>query len=346
MARSAVAAGISRADDGEVTPTDSDRRAVLPSRAGHVVSCRLVPWPGQSPGPAAPAPTRAHLDSPLRFLIVDDAASTRRLLRAVLEHSPRFEVAGEADNGAIAIERAAMLQPDVVLLDLSMPLADGASALGDLLRAAPSTRVIVLSSSGAERAAPLLAAGATAFIPKGLNPFELLERLGRILGREAAVLEPEVASDLPREEAPAVPPDVPVAGPAPTPPQLRPRAVICDDDPMARRLVAEVLTSSNVDVIAETNVVPNLLSVVEMAKPELIVLDLWLEGIPGSSALPELRRLSPRSLVFVYSAYEEWSGKALAAGAAAFIAKPNFHLLGEAIQRLTPRPMLVATAAP
>ncbi|MCW3031113.1 MAG: two-component response regulator [Solirubrobacterales bacterium] len=305
----------------------------------------MVPWPAGQAGEAVPLPPRAAvLESPTRFLIVDDAASTRRLLRAVLEHCPQFEVAGEAENGAVAVERAAMLQPDVVLLDLSMPLADGASVLGSLLRAAPSTRVIILSSSGASRAAPLLEAGATAFLPKGLYPFELLERLGNILGRRV-ILKSEVIPDESADEPTDTPTDQltddwndpPVAVAPPAPPQVRPRAVVCDDDPMTRRLVAELLAKCDIDVIAETNVVPGLLSVVEIAKPELVVLDLWLEGVTGASALPQLRGISPRSLVVVYSAYAEWNAKALAAGAAAFVAKPNFYLLGKAIQGLAPR---------
>ncbi|MCU1352723.1 MAG: DNA-binding response regulator [Acidimicrobiales bacterium] len=327
-------------------------RSVLPEILPTTESWAAPPAPDAVPAPMPAVPAR-----PVRFLIVDDAASTRHLLRAVLEHCPQFAVAGEADNGVIAVERAVMLQPDVILLDLSMPVADGSSVLGQLLRAAPNARVIVLSSTDPACAAPLLAAGASAFLPKGLYPFDLIERLGRILGR-GVTLQPEgpadvpdemaddVAVDAPVDEAPEVASHEPIADTAPTPPSVRPRAVICDDDPMVRRLVAELLASSDVDVIAETSVVPNLLTVVDLSQPELVVLDLWLEGITGTSALPEIHRISPRTLVFVYSAYEEWSDKAMAGGAAAFVAKPNFHLLDEAIRRLAPRSVPTAVSVP
>jgi DNA-binding NarL/FixJ family response regulator len=105
----------------------------------------------------------------------------------VLESSPRFDVAGEAKDGATAVGLAEELQPDVILLDLRMPVADGWSALRALVQVAPNTRVIILSGSHAARAAPLLAAGATAVLAKDLPPSELLERMGSILGHSATV---------------------------------------------------------------------------------------------------------------------------------------------------------------
>lgn len=147
-----------------------------------------------------------ELESPARVLIVDDAASTRRLLRGVLEYCPHFDVAGEADNGATAIEMAEVLQPDVILLDLSMPVIDGSTALGDLVRVAPNARVIVLSAMKPKAATSLLATGATAFIPKQLPPFELLERLGSILGLPVAL--PRTTPADTDAAVPALPDDV------------------------------------------------------------------------------------------------------------------------------------------
>jgi DNA-binding NarL/FixJ family response regulator len=240
----------------------------------------------------------------------------------VLDYCPQFDVAGEADNGATAIELARALQPDVVLLDISMPVLDGSGALCGLVSAAPNAQIVVLSGMDKSGAQALLEAGAAAFLPKGLAPFELLERLGSILGRRVT---------LQREAASAGSPS-----PAPAPsPRAQPQAAICDDDPMARRLIAQVLANCGIPVVAETDVVPNLLSVVEVANPELVILDLWLEGTTGTSALPEIRRTSPSTLVVVYSAHEHWSGKSLAAGAAAFVAKPNFDELEVVIRRLT-----------
>lgn len=272
-------------------------------------------------------PTESHLSWPRRVLIVDDAASTRRLLRAVLE-AGGFDVAGEADNGSSAIEQARELQPDVVLLDICMPGADGSSALSGLLQAAPNARVIVLSGMDPKRvAAPLLEGGATGFVPKGLPPFELLDRIATIL-------------DTPSQGAvtsgSTVPDSRPAADPATASARQHPRGVVCEDNAMTRRLVSEVLESCDVDVIAATETGPNLLSVVDLAQPDIVVLDLWLPGTPGLTLLPELHKRAPRAVVIVYSAYEESKDTALAAGAAAFVAKPHFDELAERIRRLYP----------
>ena len=269
------------------------------------------------------SPQAPDLEWPLRVLIVDDAASTRLLLRTLLEHAGGFDVCGEADNGDVAVELAADLQPDVVLLDLSMPVAGGSGALSDLLAVAPRAKVIILSGMDPTVAAPLADHGATAFIPKGLPPFELLDRLQAALGRAIDPSPPEV-------------PPTPMP-PTPEPPprdEGLPQAVICDDDPTTRRLVGRVLETCALEVVAETAMVPALLAAVRAAQPDLIVLDLWLEGTSGTSALPEISRLSPATRVVVYSGHETWADDARAAGAHAFVAKPDFRLLEETIRRL------------
>lgn len=128
----------------------------------------------------------AHGDgsSAVRIVIADDLGSTRRYLRAVIEECPELEVAGEAADGAAAVALAEALQPDVVLLDISMPILDGADALAAVMRVAPGAQVVLLSGMEAEVVQPLLAAGASGFVPKGVPPTELIGRLGDILGRD------------------------------------------------------------------------------------------------------------------------------------------------------------------
>ncbi|MEY2571594.1 MAG: hypothetical protein QOE63_1944 [Acidimicrobiaceae bacterium] len=259
---------------------------------------------------------------PTRFLVVDDAASTRRFLRTVLGCCPRFEVVGEADDGTTAIQMARELQPDVVLLDLAMPRMDGATALADVRRAAPAALVIILTGADRAGAPALLAAGATAFISKGLPPFELLEQLGALLDEHESTTRPPSMPGMPADAA------------ALSPMAKKPRAVLCDDDAMSRHLVGQVLTNCGASVVAETDAVPAMLSVIEMSQPDLVVLDLWLEGTSGQTALPEIRRLSPKTAVIVYSAHEGWEGAALAGGAVAFVAKPHFDKLEQQIRLL------------
>jgi DNA-binding NarL/FixJ family response regulator len=120
-----------------------------------------------------PPETRA-----LRVLLVDDAETLRHVLALCLGDEEGFEVVAEAGDGRNAVELARRTQPDVVLLDLAMPVMDGFEALPLIRQAAPDARVIVHSSCDevgtAER---LLAAGAYAFVEKGLDPDLLVARL-------------------------------------------------------------------------------------------------------------------------------------------------------------------------
>jgi DNA-binding NarL/FixJ family response regulator len=125
---------------------------------------------------------RCVTTQPLRVLIVDDAPSTRRIVRAVLERSRDFDVVGEASDGRWAIEMSEALQPDLVLLDLFMPFVNGIKALKKVLRGAPRAKVVVFSGMKSVTQEQMIDAGAVGFIAKGITPTELLDRLGAILG--------------------------------------------------------------------------------------------------------------------------------------------------------------------
>jgi DNA-binding NarL/FixJ family response regulator len=119
--------------------------------------------------------------TPSRVLVVDDAVELRELLVLLLEMEDDFVVVGEAGNGAEGIEEAARLQPDLILLDLAMPVMDGLAALPRLRSAAPDTKVVVFSgfdSVAVEREAR--SAGAHGYIEKGVAVLEVVERLRRI----------------------------------------------------------------------------------------------------------------------------------------------------------------------
>ena len=103
-------------------------------------------------------------------MIVDDNALVRRLLREQLTARGALDVVGEAGDALTAVQLAAEIAPDLVVLDLSMPGSDGFSTIGDLLAAAPGTRVVVMSGYSADEMADrVLAAGAVAYLEKGLR---------------------------------------------------------------------------------------------------------------------------------------------------------------------------------
>jgi len=118
--------------------------------------------------------------APIRVLVADDTATMRLLLRRTLEASKAFEVVGEASDGAEAVDLAATLQPDMVLLDLSMPVLGGMEAIPRICRCAPDTRVVVLSSFTPDHmGAQAVAKGAAAFLEKQQRPDDLVASLLR-----------------------------------------------------------------------------------------------------------------------------------------------------------------------
>jgi DNA-binding NarL/FixJ family response regulator len=122
-----------------------------------------------------------------RVLIVDDHPLTREALASLLtQHG--FEIAGQANDGAEAIELAAELAPNLVLLDLTMPGMDGLTALARIREAAPACEVVVLTASGTEE--NLLAAiraGAAGYLLKSEPPERIASFLRGVADGEAAL---------------------------------------------------------------------------------------------------------------------------------------------------------------
>src|SRR5436190_745794 len=117
-------------------------------------------------------------DGPIRFLLCDDVAAFRALVRYSLEDEPDIEVVGEAGDGLGGVRMAAELQPDVVLLDLSMPDCDGLEAIPALRRSVPHAAVVALSGFTADRMAqPVIASGAIAYLEKGVALGEIINAI-------------------------------------------------------------------------------------------------------------------------------------------------------------------------
>lgn len=132
-----------------------------------------------------PAPT---VNGAIGVLICDDLAAMRMLLGVAIELRQGLRVVGEARDGNEAVAEAERLQPDVVLLDLSMPRRTGLDALPEIRRAAPATRVIVLSgflaSTIAEQALEL---GAARYIEKGADPDVIADAIEAVVSQSPSV---------------------------------------------------------------------------------------------------------------------------------------------------------------
>ncbi|MEY2473953.1 MAG: hypothetical protein QOK28_3282 [Actinomycetota bacterium] len=117
-----------------------------------------------------------------RVLLVDDARDIRVLLRRVFNADGSYEVVGEAVDGEAAIALADELTPDVVVLDLAMPVMDGLEALPLIRGKLPNAKIVVLSGfDGARMREPALLAGADAYVEKGGNLFGVLETIHGLL---------------------------------------------------------------------------------------------------------------------------------------------------------------------
>ena len=132
----------------------------------------------------------------IRLLIVDDHPIVRDGLRGVFDGEPGFVVAGEAADGAQALERAAEVGPDVVLMDLRMPTMGGVEAIRRLRADQPAVRVLVLTTYDTESdVLPAIEAGATGYLLKDA-PREDLIRAVRAAADGRPVLAPTVAQHL------------------------------------------------------------------------------------------------------------------------------------------------------
>ena len=141
-----------------------------------------------------------------RVLLADDTPDIRALLRLVLSRQDDFEVVAEAADGSEAIEQARAHHPDVVLLDLAMPVMDGLEAIPGLRAAVPHCKIVVLSGFNASQMADeALRAGADAYIEKGTPPRRLLSELRRICGFRDATTDDLTVVPAAADEARSVP---------------------------------------------------------------------------------------------------------------------------------------------
>lgn len=150
----------------------------------------------------------------IKILLVDDHAVVLRGLHFFLSTQKGFEIVGEAHNGIEAIEKVAETRPDVVLMDLIMPMMDGIEATAYLKQHFPEIKVLVLTSfSDQDRVLPALQAGAVGYLLKEMKPEQIVEAIrGSYSGN--IQLHPDVTQKLMLQMA-STPPPVETAVPRP-----------------------------------------------------------------------------------------------------------------------------------
>ena len=205
--------------------------------AGPAASPSKAPPPAPVQGPAA--------SKKIRVLIVDDHAVVRQGLRTFIDLQDDMSVVGEGANGAEAVELAARLQPDVILLDLVMPEMDGVQATAKIIERSPSSRVLILTSFGEDdKVFPAIRAGAQGYLLKDIHPDALVQAL-RDAQQGKVQLHPDIARKLMSAVAGA-------AGASAAPPAAAPAGDLTERELEVLRLIARGMNNRE---IAETMII-------------------------------------------------------------------------------------------
>lgn len=178
------------------------------------------------------------MTDPVRLLLVDDQRLMREGLRTLLELEPGLHVAGEAGNGQEALDAYAALLPDVVLMDVRMPVMDGVQATRRLRQRWPAARVIILTTfDDDEYVFEGLRAGALGYLLKDVSMQELAEAIRTVMAG-GVLIEPSVARKVVAEFAR-------MAAPAPRPPQNLDEA-LSEREMEILRLLAQGMTNREI----------------------------------------------------------------------------------------------------
>jgi DNA-binding NarL/FixJ family response regulator len=132
----------------------------------------------------------------IEVLLVDDHQLVRSGLASLVDSAPDMTVVGAASQGREALDLLATIRPNVVLMDLSMPEMDGVTATREIVRVAPGSQVLVLTSfADRSRVREAIDAGAVGYVLKDADPADLLEAI-RAVARGESPLDPRVARTL------------------------------------------------------------------------------------------------------------------------------------------------------
>jgi len=132
----------------------------------------------------------------IRILIADDHELVRQGLEALLSKTPGMEIVGQAKNGDEAVELALSLLPDIILMDLSMPIKNGIEATSEIKKSSPNARILIITSFAEDdNVFQAIKAGALGYLLKDSSPQELLQAIQNVCDGKMS-LHPNIALKL------------------------------------------------------------------------------------------------------------------------------------------------------
>ena len=228
-----------------------------------------------------------------RVLIVDDSPLIRAVLREAFERTQDIEVVGEAGDGRKAIELVRLLRPDIVTMDVLMPVMDGLCATEEIMRLFPTPIVIIAREHGDARmlAIEALGKGALMVLPKPAGGFD------DTIARELAVTIRKVASEAGSSRR-FFPPN-----PAPI---VKIRVLLVDDSSLIRQLLRKALSQlSDIDVVADAGDGMTALKLAADLRPDVICLDMLMPIMGGYETAQRLLGQGSPGILLVTRESEE-----------------------------------------
>jgi DNA-binding NarL/FixJ family response regulator len=216
------------------------------------------------------------VDGLIKIIIADDHPLIRQGLRVVIEAQPDMELVAEASNGEQAIQQALALKPDIVIMDLQMPVKDGLAATREIAQTNPQVQVLILTSfPDDDNVYTAIKAGAMGFLLKDSSAEYLLDAI-RTVSRGESVLHPTIARKLMQEIR--QPPRLP-----PTTEPLTPREVEvlgCLTQGMANQQIARQLSISVRTVSTHVRNILDKLHLANRTQAALYALDQGIVSKP------------------------------------------------------------------
>jgi DNA-binding NarL/FixJ family response regulator len=244
------------------------------------------------------------------ILAVDDDHAFRGVLRSLLTEDPDLQLVGEAQDGDEAVRSTRELNPDIVLMDITMPRVNGLDASRKIKSFRPQTKIIILTVHSESEYKPVaLQNGADAFIAKKRLGSDLLPTIHQVLGTPA------------RRAANASEASVSL--------------LLIDDDELFLRFASEYLTKQKgIEVAGCANGGYEGLAKASLLKPDVVLVDCDMPGLSGLEVMNQLRRELPRSVIIALTSCDprRFLKDAFAAGANAFV--PKSGLMTELVPKL------------